>query len=228
MWGGRSLSRPACRDGWEHDDDDIINGARIRNGPRFLSKEPNLDNLKPLYFVTLLGSLRRGSYHAALARALPGLAPEGVTISPLGSVRDIPHYDADLQAEGFPPPVLAMGAAIKAADGVIIVTPEYNYSVPGALKNALDWLSRLPDTPLMGKPVAIQTGSPGLIGGARCQYHLRQVLVFLDAYVLNKPEVMVSQIASKVSPDNGEFSDKAALDFVMTQIQTFSSFARRS
>jgi chromate reductase len=187
-----------------------------------------LDSVKPLHFVTLLGSLRRGSYHAALARALPALAPEGTTVSPLGSVGDLPHYDADLQAEGFPAAVLAMGAAIKAADGVIIVTPEYNYSVPGALKNALDWLSRLPDTPLAGKPVVIQTGSPGLIGGARCQYHLRQVLVFLDAFVLNKPEVMVSQIAAKVNSESGEFADKATLDFVATQLKTFSAFARRS
>jgi chromate reductase len=187
-----------------------------------------LDKVGPLQFVTLLGSLRRGSYHAALARALPGIAPDGTSISSLGSIGDIPHYDADLQAEGFPAAVLAMGAAIKASDGVIIVTPEYNYSVPGVLKNALDWLSRLPDTPLAGKPMVIQTGSPGLIGGARCQYHLRQILVFLDAYVLNKPEVMVSQIAAKVSSDNGAFSDKATLDFVATQLRTFSTFARRS
>lgn len=187
-----------------------------------------MDSVKPLHLVTLLGSLRRASYHAALARALPALAPEGTTITPLGSVGEIPHYDADLQAEGFPEAVLAMGAAIKAADGVIIVTPEYNYSVPGALKNALDWLSRLPDAPLAGKPVAIQTGSPGLIGGARCQYHLRQILVFLDAFVLNKPEVMVSQIAAKVNADSGELTDQATLDFVATQLKAFGTFARRS
>ncbi len=187
-----------------------------------------MDPMKPLHFVTLLGSLRRASYHGALARSLPGIAPEGVTISPLGSIGDVPHYDADVQAEGFPTAVLEMGGAIKAADGVIIVTPEYNYSVPGALKNSLDWLSRLPDTPLAGKPVVIQTGSPGLIGGARCQYHLRQILVFLDSYVLNKPEVMVSQIAGKVSADTGEFSDKATLDFVASQLKVFSTFARRS
>lgn len=186
-----------------------------------------MDTQKPLHFVTILGSLRRGSYNAAIARALPTLAPEGVTISALGSVGELPHYDADLQAEGFPPAVVAMGEAIKEADGVIIVTPEYNYSVPGALKNALDWLSRLPTAPFAGKPVAIQTGSPGLIGGARCQYHLRQILVFLDAYVLNKPEVMVSQIMAKVDSNNGELSDQATRDFVATQLQTFGVFARR-
>lgn len=186
-----------------------------------------MNTQKPLHFVTLLGSLRRGSYNAAIARALPALSPDGVTISPLGSVGDLPHYSADLQAEGFPAAALAMGEVIKAADGVIIVTPEYNYSVPGALKNAIDWLSRVPTAPFAGKPVAIQTGSPGLIGGARCQYHLRQILVFLDSYVLNKPEVMVSQIASKVDSTSGELTDQATRDFIATQLQAFSVFARR-
>ena len=186
-----------------------------------------MDTQKPLHFVTLLGSLRRGSYNAAVARALPALAPQGVMISALGSVGELPHYDADLQAEGFPSAVVAMGEAIKEADGVIVVSPEYNYSVPGALKNALDWLSRLPTAPFAGKPVAIQTGSPGLIGGARCQYHLRQILVFLDAYVLNKPEVMVSQIVAKVDSSNGELSDKATRDFIAVQLQKFDAFARR-
>jgi chromate reductase len=138
----------------------------------------------PLHFVTLLGSLRQGSYNAAVASALPSLAPDGVTITALGSIAEFPHYDADLQAVGIPPAVLGMAAAIAAADSVIIVTPEYNYSVPGTLKNALDWLSRLSLQPFAGKPVAIQSASPGAIGGARAQYHLRQILVFLDAQVL--------------------------------------------
>jgi chromate reductase len=181
----------------------------------------------PLRFVTLLGSLRRGSYNAAVARALPALAPPGVTIEPLGSVGALPLYDADLQAEGFPPAVLAMGQAITAADGVIIVTPEYNYSIPGGLKNALDWVSRLPTAPFAGKPVAIQSGSPGLFGGARVQYHLRQVFVFLDALVLNKPEVMISQIMTKVNAETGELTDPATRDFIAGQLVAFAAFARR-
>lgn len=95
-------------------------------------------DLRPLRFVTLVGSLRKGSYNAAIARALPDLAPEGVTVEHLGLIGALPHYDADLQANGFPAEVVAMGEAIAAADGVIFVTPDYNYSVPGALKNALD------------------------------------------------------------------------------------------
>jgi chromate reductase len=186
-----------------------------------------MSDQKPLHFVTLLGSLRRGSYNAAIARALPALAPDGVTIAPLGSVGDLPLYNADVQAGGFPAAVQQMAEAIAGADGVVIVTPEYNYSVPGVLKNALDWLSRLPAQPFAGKPVAIQSGSPGMIGGARAQYHLRQTLVFLDARVLNKPEVMVSQIASKVDSATGELTDETTRKFITSQLQAFAAFVRR-
>jgi len=182
---------------------------------------------KPLRLVTLLGSLREGSFNAAIARSLPDLAPEGVTISALGSVGDLPHYDADVQAEGFPPAVEAMAAAIAAADGVIIVTPEYNYSVPGALKNALDWLSRMTPQPFIGKPVVIQTASPGVLGGVRAQYHLRQILVFLDARVLNKPEVMAGGVATKVGGEPSVLEDETTRDFIAGQLAAFAAFVRR-
>lgn len=181
---------------------------------------------KPLRFVTLLGSLRKDSFHAAIARALPSLAPEGVTITSAGSIRELPHYDADLQAEGFPPALLAMAATIQEADAVIIVTPEYNYSVPGALKNALDWLSRVTPQPLAGKPVAIQTGSPGMIGGARAQYHLRQIMVFLDAYVLNKPEIMVGGMYGKIDPETGEITDEATAALIAQQLAALARMLR--
>ncbi len=146
---------------------------------------------RPLTFLSITGSLRRGSYNAAIARALPELAPDGIRVVAAPSLRDIPLYDADLQAEGFPAAVTALGDAIRAADGVVIVSPEYNYSVPGVLKNAIDWISRLPDQPFAGKPLAIQSASMGVLGGARMQYHLRQVFIYLDARILNRPEVMV-------------------------------------
>jgi chromate reductase len=186
-----------------------------------------MSDSEPLHFVTLLGSLRKASYHGVIARALPGLAPAGVTIEALGSAGEFPLYDADIQAEGFPTPVQAMGAAIAKADGVIIVTPEYNYSVPGLLKNALDWLSRLPAMPFAGKPVLIQTGSPGPVGGARAQYHLRQIMVFLDAAVFTKPEVMVGQIATKVDPATDTITDQGTLDFIAGQLKGFEGFVRR-
>jgi chromate reductase len=120
-----------------------------------------------------------------------------------------------------------MGEAIAQADGVIIVTPEYNYSVPGVLKNGLDWLSRLPAQPFAGKPTALQSASPGMIGGARAQYHLRQILVFLDAAVFNKPEVMIGQVMTKVDAGSGELTDEATRTFITGQLTSFAAFARR-
>jgi chromate reductase, NAD(P)H dehydrogenase (quinone) len=180
-----------------------------------------------LKFVTWVGSVRKGSFNAAIARTLPDLAPAGVSIELLPSVARLPIYDADLQAEGFPADVLALGAAIKAADGLIIVTPEYNYSIPGGLKNAIDWVSRLPDKPFAGKPVLIQSASMGLLGGARAQYQLRQVLVFLDVHAMNTPEVMVGQAHTKVGGDPPTLTDPGTRDFIAGQLAKFAAFARQ-
>lgn len=176
-------------------------------------------------FVTLVGSLRTGSYHTTIANTLPALAPHGVTIKPLGSIGDIPHYNADVQADGFPDAVLAMAKQIAEADGLIIVTPEYNYSIPGVLKNALDWLSRVAPQPIANKPVLIQTATPGMAGGARAQYHLRQILVFFDALVFNKPEAMVSQVHNKIQ--NNELVDEDTRAFLGVQLEAFSKFAAK-
>ncbi|MBS1039555.1 NAD(P)H-dependent oxidoreductase [Gluconobacter cerinus] len=186
-----------------------------------------MPNDTPLHFVTLLGSLRKASFNASVARALPELAPEGVSITPLGSIGHFPHYNADLQDAGFPPPVLAMAEQIQAADGVIIVTPEYNYSIPGVLKNAIDWLSRVTPQPFSGKPVAIQTASPGMIGGARAQYNLRQNMVFLDAFVLNRPEVMIGMVAGKVDPETLKLTDEPTCKFIAGQIVALAALARK-
>lgn len=181
----------------------------------------------PVNLVVLLGSLRSGSFHRALATALPELAPAGVTITLLGSVGDIPHYNADVQAEGFPDAINDMAGAIAAADGVVVVTPEYNYSVPGVLKNALDWLSRLPSAPFAGKPVSIMSGSPGPIAGARAQYHLRQIMVFLDAIVFTKPEVMVGAINTKVDINAGTVTDEVTRKFIGDHLEAFVQFVER-
>ena len=181
---------------------------------------------KTLHFVTLLGSLRKASVNGGVARALPALAPEGVTISPLGSVGDFPLYNADVQAQGFPAAVETMGAAIAAADGVIVVSPEYNYSVPGVLKNAIDWLSRLPAAPFKQKPVLIQSASPGALGGARMQYHLRQTFVFLDARVMNLPEAMIAGAYGKSDSATGDLNDETTRDFLRKQLAAFADFVR--
>ncbi|MCW2275370.1 hypothetical protein GJ654_12140 [Rhodoblastus acidophilus] len=177
-------------------------------------------------FVTLLGSLRKASFNGGIARALPALAPEGVKIVPLGSVGVFPLYDADVQAQGFPPAVTAMGEAIRAADGVIIVSPEYNYSIPGGLKNAIDWLSRLTEQPFKAKPILIQSASPGALGGARMQYQLRQCFVFLDARVFNTPEVMVGGAMAKFDKETGDLADQGTKDFIGKQLAAFAAFAR--
>ncbi len=183
---------------------------------------------RSLKLVTLLGSLRKGSYNGIVARALPALAPAGIEIAALPSIAAIPLYDADLQgSSGFPAEISRIAEAIRAADGVIIVTPEYNYSIPGGLKNAIDWISRLPDQPLAGKPVLLQTCSMGPVGGARCQYHLRQVLVFLDAMVMNKPEFMGGLIQNKADEAQGTLTDQSTRDFLAKQLEAFAAFIGR-
>jgi chromate reductase len=180
----------------------------------------------PLHFVVLLGSLRRGSYNAAVARALPALAPAGVTIEPLGSIGDFPICSGDVEAEGIPAPVAAMGEAIAKADGVIVVTPEYNYSIPGGLKNAIDWLSRLKPNPFLDKPVALESASVGMLGGARAQYHLRQTFVMLEARVFNKPEVFVGQANQKIDAATGELTDQPTRNIIAKQLAGFAAFTR--
>jgi chromate reductase len=180
----------------------------------------------PLRFVTLLGSLRRASLNAAVARALPALAPPGVTIERLSAFGDFPIYDADVEAHGLPAQVIAMAKAISAADGVIIVTPEYNYSIPGGLKNAIDWLSRVQPNPFLEKPVALQSASVGMLGGARAQYHLRMTFVMLEARVFNKPEVFVSQAPQKIDAATGELTDQPTRELIAKQLAGFAAFVR--
>ena len=180
----------------------------------------------PLHFVIMVGSLRKGSFSVAIARSLPALAPEGVTIEPLLSVGEFPLYNHDLQDKGFPPIVTTSAEAIRKADGVIIVTPEYNHSIPGVLKNAIDWISRSPNQPFAGKPIALESSSVGLYGGVRAQLHLRHVFVYLDGRVLNKPEVIIPQVNTKIDAATGELTDPATRGFIADQLNAFAAFAR--
>ncbi|MGX1098808.1 NADPH-dependent FMN reductase [Amorphus sp. MBR-141] len=177
--------------------------------------------------LVVCGSLRAGSFNRMICNTLPELAPAGIRLVDAPSIADFPLYDADLQATGMPAPVAALGEAIRAADGVMIVSPEYNYSVPGVLKNAIDWVSRLPDQPFAGKPVALQSAAIGMLGGARCQYHLRQIMVFLDAQVFNKPEVFVSFAKTKVDEKKGVVADGPTRDAISAQLKAFLPFVER-
>jgi len=123
--------------------------------------------------LVICGSLRKGSYNAALARTLPSLAPAGLTLRSAPTFEKIPIYNFDVQnSAGFPADVNAWADAIRSADALIIVSPEYNWSIPGGLKNAIDWVSRMKEQPFKDKPVALQSAAGGILGGSRAQYHL--------------------------------------------------------
>src|SRR5580704_13052151 len=178
-----------------------------------------------LNVITICGSLRKGSYNAMVQRALPALAPEGMVLKEAPPFAAFPLYNADVQgATGFPDPVTALADAIRNADGVIIVTPEYNFSIPGGLKNAIDWVSRLPNQPFAGKPIALQSVSPGPLGGGRVQYDMRRSMVFLDAFTLNKPEIFIGGCASKFDEKTGEIKDEATRGFIKQQLAAFATF----
>src|SRR5260221_3450688 len=181
-----------------------------------------------LNVVSICGSLRKGSYNAIVQRLLPSLAPDGMTVKPAPSFADFPLYNADTQnSTGFPAPVNTLADAIRAADGVIFCSPEYNFSIPGGLKNAIDWVSRLQNQPFAGKPVALQSASPGPVGGARVQYDLRKAMMFLDAFTLNKPEIFIGSCASKFDEKTGELKDEATLGFLKQQFTAFASLIAR-
>ncbi|MGH8583896.1 MAG: NADPH-dependent FMN reductase [Gammaproteobacteria bacterium] len=141
----------------------------------------------------ICGSLRQASYNAAALRAARELAPAAGIMIETADISDLPLYNEDLRAQGFPVPAERLREQIRVADALLFVTPEYNYSIPGVLKNAIDWASRPPDQPFAGKPAAVMGASMSLFGSARAQYHLRQSLIFLDVHFLNKPEVMIAQ-----------------------------------
>jgi chromate reductase len=142
------------------------------------------------------GSLRKASYNTAALRVASEVAPEGVTIE-IADISEIPLYNDDVRAQGYPAAVERFREQIRAADALLFATPEYNYSVSGVLKNAIDWASRPPDQPLAGKPAAVMGASGGPVGTARAQYHLRQMGVFVDLKFLNKPEVMIGTVQDR-------------------------------
>ena len=176
--------------------------------------------------VAFAGSLRSGSYNAALIRAALELAPEGMTIHPI-KIGDMPFYDADLEAKGDPPSVATFKAAVREADGILIATPEYNDGIPAVLGNAIDWGSRLPGrSPLSGKPVALMGASPGQVGTARAQLHLRQILRHVQARVLPPPELLVARAHERF--DAGlRLKDEATRKVLRSLLERFSRWIAR-
>jgi len=159
---------------------------------------------EPIKLVAFCGSLRKASFNRMALNAFIERLPAGTS----AQINDIdwPLYNADIQAQGFPAPVQAAQQKMLAADGIVFASPEYNYSVSGVLKNAIDWLSRITPQPFAGKPMAVFGASGGPLGTARAQYHLRQMMVFLDGRFVNKPEVMIGAAPSKFA--DGKFTDE--------------------
>jgi chromate reductase len=153
------------------------------------------------------------------------LAPPEMTLINAPTLEAFPLYNADIQTSaGFPGPANDLAGMVRDADGVLFVTPEYNWSMPGVLKNAIDWLSRMKDQPFEGKPVAIQSCSQGPLGGARMQYHWRMSMTFLKAYIFGTPEVFVGNAQTKFDKDTLALADQSTKDAVKAQLAAFAKF----
>ncbi len=162
--------------------------------------------------IGLSGSLRQNSYNTSLLRTAGELLPDGVEFT-IADLSDIPNYNQDLEANP-PAAVVHLIELAKSADAVVISTPEFNFSIPGVLKNALDWLSRpFAGTPLREKPVAITGATPGILGTVRAQMHLRDILYALDMRPITRPEVVVGQCHLKFD-ENGTLTDETTRDFL--------------
>jgi chromate reductase, NAD(P)H dehydrogenase (quinone) len=181
-----------------------------------------------LNVVCICGSLRKASYNRMVMNALPALAPPNMRLREAPSFAGFPLYNADTQdATGIPPAVQTFAEAIRAADGVIFNSPEYNFSMPGGLKNAIDWVSRVQNQPFAGKPVALQSAANGALGGGRMQYDLRRSMIFLDAMTLNKPEIFIGNCSQKIDAKTGQITDQQAVGFIQQQLVAFAKFIER-
>jgi chromate reductase len=180
---------------------------------------------KPVHILGIAGSLRCGSYNRAALRAATQLVPEDATID-IFELDGIPAFNQD-EEQNPPAKVVELKARIREADAVLIVTPEYNYSVPGVLKNAIDWASRpYGDNAWSGKPAAIMGASVGTIGTARAQYHLRQMFVFLNVFPVNQPEVMIGNAAERFDAE-GNLTNEATKDFIHQLLQNLVVWTRQ-
>jgi chromate reductase len=179
-----------------------------------------------LRILGIAGSLRRASYNRGLLRAAQELAPQDCTIEIYEGLDQIPPYNADVEAQGDPTPVQDLKQRIRNADSLLISTPEYNYGVPGVLKNAVDWASRPPKGSVLNhKPIAIMGASPGTVGTARGQLALRQSFLFTRSYVLIEPEVLVSRAAERFDA-NSNLQDQATRAIVLQLIEGLIHWTR--
>jgi chromate reductase len=179
----------------------------------------------PIAIFGIAGSLRQGSYNRATLRAAERLVPEGARLD-LFDLAGIPPFNQD-DERNPPARVVELKRSVRAADAVLLVTPEYNYSIPGVLKNAIDWASRpYGDNSWDGKPVAVMGASIGALGTARAQYHLRQVFVFLNMHALNRPEVMISGAGERFD-EQGNLKDENTRKHIRNLIENLVEWAQQ-
>lgn len=173
----------------------------------------------------LCGSLRQGSFNRMALHAAQELMPAPMRME-IAEIKDFPPFDGDEFAKGFPPVVEAMREKVRAADGLLVACPEYNFSVSGVLKNAIDWISRGADQPFNHKPMAIFSATMGPVGGARAQYDLRKIMIFLNAYILNKPEVFIGLAQTKFDA-SGKLTDEPTRKILGEQMVAFKAWIER-
>jgi len=180
---------------------------------------------QPIQILGIAGSLRRASYNRGALRAAMQLVPQDTALD-IFELDGISGFNQD-EEQNPPPKVIELKRGIREADAILIVTPEYNYSIPGVLKNAIDWASRpYGDSAWNGKPVALMGASIGTIGTARAQYHLRQVFVFLNMFPINQPEVMISNAGERFDA-GGNLTDETTKKLIRQLLQSLADWTRR-
>jgi chromate reductase len=180
---------------------------------------------EPIRILGIAGSLRKNSYNRAALRAAVGLAPKDATIETF-EIDGIPGFSED-DEKNPPAKVAELKKKVRAADAILFVTPEYNYSVPGVLKNAIDWASRPHgDSAWGGKPCAITGASVGMFGAARAQYHLRQSMVFLNMFPLNQPELMITNASTRFDAE-GNLTDEKTRENIKKLLEALAAWTRR-
>lgn len=180
---------------------------------------------KRITILGIAGSLRRQSYNRSALRAAQQLVPEDATLE-IFELDGIPGFNQD-EEQNPPAKIVELKMRVRNADALLFVTPEYNYSVPGVLKNAIDWASRpYGDSAWDGKPAAIMGASIGNIATARAQYHLRQIFVFLNIHAINQPEVMIGNAADRFDAE-GNLTDDATKEYIRKLLQNLVEWTRR-
>src|SRR6202023_1472898 len=196
----------------------------MRRGHHDHPRRSRMSDASGTKVLGICGSLRKDSYNMAALRVAIEQKPAGMTVE-VADISQFPLYNEDVRAQGFPPPVQKLREQIAAADALLFACPEYNYSMSGVLKNAIDWASRPPDQPFAGKPCAIIGAAAGMAGSARAQYDLRRSCVFLDMHPLNKPEVLIGQAQSKFDAE-GKLLDEVAHNLLRDLLANLAAWTR--